>query len=566
MKEILARLTASPAILLELIVATVFANMLMLAAPIFVMQVLNRYVAFGVDTTLATLAVGAVLAIAFEFGFRRVRLHLAERAVHPFDTRMAEGGLQVIANTPLSVFEMLPPGVRQQAISGVDVLKTAYGPVNLLMILDLPFAALFIGVLWILSPALALVALIFVVTMLGAGLWMVTSMKAASGASQQAIAERARLSTAATKSGETIRMFDTAGWFRAGWFRAQDALSSSQTTIMSRQDFVQVASMSATALLTVAMIATGAVLVVKGQLDIGVLIGANLLAARVLQPFSKLANTARSFAAAAEAKKTLAELAHVHLEKKEGSALSAYKGSLSFEDVSFAHARARTPLVEGLNLKLEPGQTLAVIGPNGSGKSSLAQLALGLRQPTRGQVLADGIDLQQFAPQWWRRQVRYLPQEPTFLPGSIRDNLRAANPALDDAEMSTLIRQAGLNSFVDESPDGLDMMISGGGDNLAVGIRRRLALARALAVEAPLMVVDEPTEGLDEEGRALVYMAMNRHVEGGGTIIACAHDPHILKGADWIIDLSRKPQPRVNRLPRSADGTPISAASVESAS
>lgn len=564
MKEILARLTASPIITLELIVATIFANMLMLAAPIFVMQVLNRYIAFGVDTTLATLAVGAVLAILFEFGFRRIRLHLAERAIAPFDARMSEGGLAVLTKTPLSTFEILSPLARQQAVSGTDAIKTGYGPVNLLTVLDLPFAALFIGVLWILSPALALVALIFTVAMLAFGLLTIAAMRPPSNAQQRAMAERGQLSSAILKSGETARMFDHAGWLKAGWTRAQDTLSHAHALIVARQDLLQNVSQSATALLTVAMIGTGAILVVKGELNFGVLIGANLLAARVLQPFSKIGSAARAFAGAREAKSTLSELANVRTERADGTALSEYKGGLSFEDVSFAHAGARTPLVESLTLNLEPGQTLAITGPNGAGKSTLSQLALGLRTPTRGQVLADGIDLQQLHPQWWRRQVRYLPQEPKFLPGTIRENLLAANPDLDDTAIMNLVRAAGLSSFIDESADGLAMRLKDGGENLAVGIRRRLALARALAVKGKLMIVDEPTEGLDEEGRALVYMAMNKHAQSGGTIIACAHDPQILKGADWVIDLARKPQPRVSRLPRSADGRPLTSTGLES--
>lgn len=566
MKEIFARLFASPAIALELIVATIFANVLMLAAPIFVMQVLNRYVAFGVDTTLATLAAGAVLAVVFEFAFRRVRLHLAERAVRPFDARMAEGGLMVLTRTPLATFELLTPSAQQHAVAGTDAIRTAYGPVNLLTILDIPFATLFIGVLWILSPPLALVATAFTVVVLLGSLATISSMKAPSQISQSAGAERSQLVVSALKSAETVRMFDAAGWFRGGWTRTQSALADAQAALVARQDLLQNASLSATALLTVAIVGTGAVLVVKGQLDVGVLIGTNLLAARILQPFTRLGNAARAFAAAAEAKAALTELAGVRVERAEGAALSEFKGGIAFEDVSFAHAGARNLLIEGLILKLEPGQTLAITGPNGSGKSTMAQLAMGLRQPTRGKVLADGVDLQQFAPAWWRRQVRYLPQEPRFLPGTIRDNLLAANPELDDAAVSRLLRAAGLGSFIDESAEGADMKITGGGDNLAVGIRRRLALARALAVEGKLLIVDEPTEGLDDEGRALVYMIMNRHAQAGGTIIACAHDPQILKGADWVVDLGRKPQPRVSRLPRSADGRPVAATPVESAS
>ena len=132
----------------------------------------------------------------------------------------------------------------------------------------------------------------------------------------------------------------------------------------------------------------------------------------------------------------------------------------------------------------------------------------------------------------------------------MRENLLAANPALDEADLNALIAAAGLGPFINASTDGLDMEVRNGGDHLALGIRRRLALARALAVGGKILIVDEPTEGLDEEGRALVYATMNAHAQKGGTIIACSFDPNIIKGAEWVVDLSSKPEPRVTRLPR----------------
>jgi len=550
MRAILARLFSRPGLGFELLVATLFANALALAAPIFVIQVLNRYVAFGVDTTLATLTAGAVIAVVFEFGFRRVRLKLAQRAAQPFDDKTAETARNALLRTPFAVFAMFTDRARFQAASGPDTIRAAYGPANMLVMLDVPFALLFIGVLALLSPVLAMIASGFAVAVLLLGVVGQTILKAPAGTLERTGAIRQKLTQSAMRAADTLRLFDAAGYIERRWRQSRAESDTAQASFASNQDFISTVTQTLQSLLTVTMIAVGGYLVVQGLLDVGALIGANILAARAIMPLGRLAAIQRAFAVAAQSRLVLDELETVQPERRGGVELSGYTGAISLKDTAFVYQGQRAPVFEHLSVDVAPGQTLAVSGPNGSGKSTVAQLITGLRTPTRGNILIDGTDLEQVSPVWWRQQISYLPQEPKFLPGTVRENLLAANPALDEAGLNALIAAAGLGPFINASIEGLDMEIRNGGDHLALGIRRRLALARALAVGGKILIVDEPTEGLDEEGRALVYAAMNAHAQKSGTIIACSFDPNIIKGAEWVIDLSSKPSPRVTRLPR----------------
>lgn len=552
MRAIFARLFSRPGLGIELLVATLFANTLALAAPIFVILVLNRYIAFGVDTTLATLTAGAVIAIVFEFGFRRVRLKLAQRAAQPFDDRTAETARNALLRTPFAVFSMFTDRARFQAVSGPDTIRAAYGPANMLVILDVPFTLLFIGVLALLNPLLAFITAGFAAVILLLGFAGQASLKSPAGALERTGAIRQKLSHSAIRAADTLRLFDAAEYIERRWRLVRAESDAAQASFASNQDFVSTATQTLQALLTVTMIAVGGYLVVQGDLDVGALIGANILAARAIMPLGRLTGIQRSFAVAAQSRAVIDELSNVQPERQGGAEPPDFSGAISLEDLAFIYQGQRAPVFEHLSVDVAPGQTLAVSGPNGSGKSTVAQLITGLRTPTRGKILVDGTDLGQLSPAWWRRQFSYLPQEPRFLPGTVRDNLIAANPALNDARLNDLIAAAGLKNFIDSSTDGLDMQIRNGGDDLALGIRRRLALARALAVGGQVMLVDEPTEGLDDEGRSFVYAAMNRHAEAGGTIIACSFDPNIIKGAEWVVDLSRKPDPRISRLPRPA--------------
>lgn len=196
-------------------------------------------------------------------------------------------------------------------------------------------------------------------------------------------------------------------------------------------------------------------------------------------------------------------------------------------------------------LEIEAGHTYVVTGGNGAGKTTLARMIVGLVEPRRGQILADGVDLQQFVPEWWRKQVVYLPQEPRLLAGTLRDNIALARPDLDDAALNRLIAAAGLRKFIDRSAGGLDAPVLNNGEGMALGIRRRVALARALGSEGRLALFDEPTEGLDAEGSGQVYAAMNDLSRRGATVIAFSHDPNILRGAQRVVNLDVKPTPAI---------------------
>jgi ATP-binding cassette subfamily C protein LapB len=187
---------------------------------------------------------------------------------------------------------------------------------------------------------------------------------------------------------------------------------------------------------------------------------------------------------------------------------------------------------------------LVVTGANGSGKTTLARMLAGLLEPGRGSLLVDGIDLAQIAPAWWRQQLVYLPQEPRFMNATLRENLLAFNENLDAGSMHALLTRVGLDKYVDENQMGMDLMLVNGGTNLSLGIRRRLALARALSHNGKLVVLDEPTEGLDADGARHVYQVMNELASQGHTIIACSHDAQIIRGAHHLLDLNIKPVPR----------------------
>ncbi|MHA1599137.1 MAG: ATP-binding cassette domain-containing protein [Alphaproteobacteria bacterium] len=554
MKELLRRLKLQPILTAEAGIASLFANILALASPLFVIQVLNRYVAHGVDATLVTLATGVVMAIVLEFAFRQVRMRLLRTVNARADATIAAAGFGVLVRAKAGALELIPPGKRRQIINATSSIERAFNASNIAAVFDVPFSLLFIGVLFLLSPALSGIVLVFLVAtfVLGAA----GGLSAQKNSRDLIRGSAAGNSLIATVTGqvETVRAFNAGGFLMTAWQEYTRATQAVRLLMERRQTLVQTLTQSGTALMSVVVVSVGATLVVSGSIDVGAMIGANILAARALMPISRFSQLGATFSEAAENMELLNEFSQIPLEMDGGSYKADYKGGLELSDVGFAHPGANTPLFESLSAVIRPGNILVICGGNGTGKTTLARLIVGLYEPTRGKVLADGLDLRQTSPAWWRAQVVYLPQEPTLLNASVRDNLLTANPDLDADGIGRVIGAVGLTNYMDESPRGLETMISDNGGNLSPGIRRRLALARALATDGMLVVLDEPTEGLDAEGIACVHAAIKDLARRGRSIIVISHDPKIVKGAHTAIDLNLKPVPRVTERPRAVEG------------
>ena len=549
MKELYARLFARPALAAELITATFFISVLALASPLFVMQVLNRYVAQGVDATLVTLTTGVLIAVALEFIFREARTKLATRVSTKPDEDIADSSFNVLTKSRLESLEKVPPEMRREILTGISTVEQAYSANNIAAVLDVPFALLFLLVLYLLSPAIALIVTFFIVLVFVIGiLGQAASTKKSMELTNESGKTSALLSTA-IREGETVRVFNAGSFLRKTWNSQSGVIQSMRRQLNDSQGLVQSLTQTINALMSVVVIVVAGILTVRGQLDVGAMMGINMLSARALQPISRFAQLGGMFVKARQALAVLREFAKMPVERDRGSAIGNYKGGLEFRDVGFSHQGSTNPLFENLDLKLEPGSVLVVTGSNGTGKTTFARLILGLFEPTRGFILADGLDLKQTAAEWWRKQVIYLPQEPALLNATLAENLTVNNPEVDPKRVNEVIDLVGLRRFVDESQNGIEMQILDNGWRLSEGIRRRIALARGLLTDGRLVLFDEPTESFDAEGIATVHNILGKLARDGRTIIVISHDARIVKGRHIVLDLNSKPVPTVAQVP-----------------
>ena len=513
--------------------------------PIFVIQVLNRYIAHGVDITLATLTFGAVIAVALEFFFRQARLKLASGLSSNVDSEISELAFGSLIYSEKTELEKTASGQRQQCLNSLPSIQAAYNAVNISSVLDIPFALLFLATLFLLSTTLGFVATIFVCIALFVGTATMWSMRNPTKQSLEVSGQIIPISVTASREVDTIKAFNAGSFLIQRWKKHTFKLRELREQVFGRQGLFQSFMQASAGLVSVATIAVGGVLVVKGDLDIGTLIGANILAVRAIQPVFRFTQLVEVFVTAQQAVDKLRRIIILPRDKSEGYAKKNYQGNFEIKDAAFIYAGARMPLFESLSFSVAPGQTVFCIGENGTGKST--RLMVGLINPGRGEVLLDGINLLQIAPEWWRRQIVFLPQEPVLLSATIRENIFINNPNMMDPKIQEIIDKVGLRKFVDESESGLDTSITENGRNLSVGIKKRIALARAIATDGSLVILDEPTEGLDNEGMGVVGKVTRELYQAGKAVVIFSHDPQAMPGANLLIDLNSKPIPKVSR-------------------
>ncbi|WP_420417845.1 peptidase domain-containing ABC transporter [Pacificispira sp.] len=555
MGELLARLRRRPAQTTLMLIASVLANILGLASSLYVIQVLNRYVSHGVDATLLTLTVGVGLAILFELGFRWSRMRLAAAVSGEPDHRAGIGAFGILTTAKLGALERMSSGDRREAISGLEQVESAYSAPNLTAMMDLPFALLYLGAIFLFSPPLALIVLIALCLVMVLGLVNQIALRPMTRKLTEHQAVGHGLIGTTTSTAESVRAFGAGDQLITDWAKNLSVVQGLRRRLARRQGGLQSLTQSIQGIMSAGVIAFGATLVVIGELDVGMMIGANLLAARAMQPVTRFAQLSEALVKSRQAMERAKSLAELPVEPGEGAALRTYSGKLELRDLAYTAPGAPAPLFEDLNVVLEAGSVVALIGRNGAGKTTMARLIAGLVEPSRGQILADDVDLRQIVPAWWRRQIVYLPQEPTFINATIRDNLKLLNPDLTDEALEAILERSGAARFVHETEKGLDTMVVNNGLNMARGERRRLAVARALASGGRLVLFDEPTEGMDEEGVRQIYETLVQLARAGRTIIVSSHDPQIIRGAQMLIDLDAKPKPEIRMLSKDAGAT-----------
>jgi ATP-binding cassette subfamily C protein LapB len=211
-------------------------------------------------------------------------------------------------------------------------------------------------------------------------------------------------------------------------------------------------------------------------------------------------------------------------------------GRIEFKDVGFSYPQQKLPALTEVSFKVEAGERIGLIGRIGSGKTTIEKLVLSLYEPNQGAVLIDGTDLRQIDPADLRRNIGSVLQDVILFHGSVRDNITLGAPFVDDRTVLRAARIAGVEDFIARHPSGFDLNVGERGDQLSGGQRQAIALARALLLDPPILVLDEPTSAMDNGSEARFKQRLAQ-ILSGKTLLLVTHRASLLSLVDRLIVL-----------------------------
>ena len=545
MIEIFKRLSSRPGLFIKILIASLFVNIFALATPIYVIQVLQRYVAYGVVSTLITLVVGIIFVSIFEFFFRNIR-HRMARELDEINTLLADRvtkKLTVIKTSYYTIQKQFRPDV----ITGhMQTVQNTLNASTILAIVDVPFVSVFLAALYLIHYQLGIITTVIIFFPLIVASFYTSSINKLSRESYLNAINSARLHDNAVSRYETIRYFNLIEAIRRSWAKIIGQIVDIREKLEANKNVLSSLMSSLATLLTIIIIGWGAVLAVDGEISVGALIGANILAARAIAPIVRFVQCYEPLSKSDKSLAELNSLLTLPQDKDSGTEIKDFSGKLVIKNLIFRYPQNKNPVFEGLSFDILPEELTVIRGSNGSGKTTLIKTLAGILDFERGQIFLDDIEISQISPHWIRKSLIYMPQEPNFVDGTFLDNLIGIRE-IEKSKFHEILKLVDLENFVNSDPKGVNLLLSDRGENLPSGIRKRMALARALLVDGQLVLLDEPTEGLDEKGKESIYLLIEKLLSMKKTIVISTLDEEIMNKANLSIDLDNKPKPSISR-------------------
>ena len=530
---------------------TCLTNFLALAAPIYVANVYDHVIAARSLPTLAFFLTAIVLAIGFDFYLRSIKARLVAHIGARFHAALANAALEKVLLLPIGMVEAVSVGTQVARFRQFEGVRSFFSGHLVNALLDLPFMLLFFAALaWVGSVFVVVPFTLVVVYAVIAAISIPLTKR------NIAIAGRAqsRSQTFVTESlakAETIRQLGV----EQIWVERFRAVSRDAIVQKFRaQIFGSALQITAQALSTLAGVATlgvGAIMVINGSLSSGGMIAVMMFIWRMLAPIQTALLGINNMNQFAETLRQINALMRLPAERDPVEALPMprrHRGRIAVDGVAFRYPGRGEPSLRGVSLVIPHGEIVALTGPAGAGKSTLLKMMLRFYQPLAGTLYLDGLNIQQIDPGELRVAIGYVPQEPSFFFGTVRQNLLLADPAADEPRMRAALKAAGLDDLDARLPDGLDTKILGlGRVGLPQGLQMQLALARAYVKCPAVLLLDNPGAYLDRKADEALIAAL-RALRGKTTVIVVTGRPSHMRACDRVI--------RIERGLITADGTP----------
>lgn len=520
----------------DIIGAAALINIFALAMPIFTMNVYDRVVPNNAVETLWMLSSGLLLVFGVDYTMRLLRGHFVDLASSRIDLKLSALIMERVlgmrlANRPASV------GSFAANLRSFETVRDFIASATVTALIDLPFTLLFLLViLWISWPLVAF-PILGIIGVVIYSYVIQYKMRELSETTFRAAAMRNATLIESLTALETIKSNGAEGLMQAKWEKTAAFLARTSARLRLLSSSAMNGAATLTQLVNLLIVIAGVYLINERWLTMGGLIACTMLAGRAMAPLGQVVGLLMQFE---NAKTALAGLEATMTTPGERAEESSFvhrpeiRGEIEFRNVSFTYPGHAQEVLRNVSFRIMPGERVVVLGRVGSGKTTLHKLMLGLYQPTEGAVFLDGVNLRQLDPADLRRNVGYVEQDTLLFYGSLRENIALRAPYADDLAIVTAAEVGGLTEFANRHPQGYDMVIGERGASLSGGQRQGVAIARAVLLDPPVLLLDEPTSSMDFTSESQFKERLSRFMQHK-TMVIVTHRVSLIDLAERMI-------------------------------
>jgi len=526
-------------LLAEVLLISFVLQIIGLATPLAFQVVMDKVLVNHAMKTLNVIAIGLLCATLFEAVLTGIRTWVFANTSSKIDVELGARLFRHLLSLPIAYFQARRVGDSVARVRELENIRSFLTGNAITLVMDIFFSFVFLGVMLLYSPPLTLIVAISIPVYFLWSMLLVPVLRARLNEKFNRGAINQSFLVESISGIDTVKAMAVEPRWIDNW---EKQLAAYVSTGLSATNISMLASGGVTLvskLVTVAILWTGATLVVEGKMTVGELIAFNMLSSRLADPILRLAQLWNNFQQVGISMQRLGDILNAPTEVAgQKTRIPRLDGSIEFDQVSFRYRPENPDVIRAVNLKIGPGQVIGIIGRSGSGKSTLTRLVQRLYVPDRGRVLIDGQDIAIIDTTSLRHQLGVVLQENILFTGSIRDNIALANPALPIETIIEAAKLAGANEFICELPEGYDTKVGEHGTGLSGGQRQRIAIARALITNPRILIFDEATSALDYESEKIIQENM-RKICAGRTVLIIAHRLSAVRDADRILVMER---------------------------
>lgn len=516
--------------------ASFLINMFVIAAPLYTMNVYDRVLPNNATETLFVFTIGIILVFVLDFFLKTTRSYMLEVAAKKSDVIMSSIIFEKVLDLKMSVHPD-SVGFFANSIKNFESVRSFFTTATMTAVIDFPFTIVFISVMYYIAGLLALVPIVTIMLMFLFAYFVRKPLEESISVAQEAGSSKNAVLIETLQNIETVKSMSMAGKQQWKWEESTGEIADKNLKSRMWASAIPNVTNLLTQLNIVFVIVFGVFLINDFELTKGGLIAVMILSGRTIGPMGKATALISNYADAKNAYQTLNTILGKEAERPDGQEFirnESFQGKIEFQDVSFSYPGSEMPALTNVSFVIQPKEKVAFIGKIGSGKSTIAKLILKLYEPTSGTILLDGIDIAQIDPADIRRFVSYVPQDISLFKGTIKENIVSSEKHPDIADIIYATQVSGVEEFVKRHPLGFDMPIGERGAGLSGGQRQSVGVARALMQNSSIMLMDEPTNAMDQTTESILLKKLSKELKDD-TVILVTQKLALLSMVDRVV-------------------------------